>query len=59
RGQSDLERGLGLGALSGLVSLTVHSLFVNSLLFPHLMATLALVLGVLVGLRIKSIEAAA
>ncbi|MBI4090166.1 MAG: O-antigen ligase family protein, partial [Candidatus Kerfeldbacteria bacterium] len=35
RGQSDLERGLGLGALSGLVSLTVHSLFVNSLLFPH------------------------
>lgn len=59
RGATGFERGLGLGALAGLVSLTVHSLFVNSLLFPHMMATMALVLGTLVALRVRLSEAAA
>ncbi|MBI4426075.1 MAG: O-antigen ligase family protein [Candidatus Kerfeldbacteria bacterium] len=51
RGLTGFERGLGLGALAGLVSVTVHSFFVNSLLFPHIMETLALTFGTLVGLR--------
>ena len=32
-----LSKGLGLGFFSGLIGLLVHSLFVNSLLFPQIM----------------------
>ena len=51
RGTTPLTRGLGLGALSAIASVTAHSFFINSLLFPHMMETIAVVFGVLVGLR--------
>ncbi|MFH0829530.1 MAG: O-antigen ligase family protein [Candidatus Kerfeldbacteria bacterium] len=51
KGTTPLIRGLGLGALSAIASVTAHSLFINSLLFPHMMETIAVVFGVLVGLR--------
>lgn len=53
RGATPLVRGLGLGALSAIISVTAHSIFINSLLFPHMMETIAVVFGVLVGLRSK------
>lgn len=52
-GSDAFERGLGLGALAALVSVVAHSLFINSLLFPHMMETMALVFGVLIALRTR------
>lgn len=50
---SAFTKGLGLGALAGLVGLLVHSVFINSLLFPHMMEVLAVMFGILVGLGTK------
>jgi putative inorganic carbon (hco3(-)) transporter len=47
RNSSDpLDRGLGLGVLAATVALLAHSVFVNSLLMTHLMATFWLLWGV-------------
>ncbi len=51
RGATALVRGLGLGALAALGSVVAHSFFINSLLFPHMMETIAIVFGTLIGLR--------
>lgn len=50
-GATDFTRGLGLGALAGLASVTAHSFFINSLLLPHMMLTLSVTFGTLIGLR--------
>lgn len=52
-GDSPLVRGLGLGALSAIASVAAHSFFINSLLYPHMMETIALTFGTLVGLTAK------
>lgn len=49
-GDSPFVKGLGLGALSAIASVTAHSFFINSLLYPHMMETIALAYGTLVGL---------
>jgi len=38
-------RGLGLGIFAGILSLIIHSQFVNSLLYPHIMLYMFIVLG--------------
>lgn len=43
------KNGLGLGFLSGLTGLLVHSIFVNSLLFPLFMAPFWISAGLLLG----------
>lgn len=43
------QTGLGLGFLGGLVGLGLHSIFVNSLLFPLFMAPFWISAGVLIG----------
>ncbi len=48
---SPLVRGLGLGALAAMASVIAHSFFINSLLFPHMMETIAVTFGILIGLR--------
>lgn len=50
RGASRYVRGLGVGALAGLVSVVVHSFFINSLLLPHMLLTMAVVFGTIAGL---------
>lgn len=50
-GATPLLHGLGLGALAAIASVTAHSFFINSLLFPHMMETIAIIFGVLVGLQ--------
>ncbi len=50
RGDAPFVKGLGLGALSAIASVTAHSFFINSLLYPHMMETIALTYGTLVGL---------
>ncbi len=51
QGANQFTRGLGFGAVGALLSVIVHSFFLNSLLFPHMLETIAITLGVLVGLR--------
>jgi O-antigen ligase len=50
-GASRYIRGLGLGTFSGMVSVIAHSFFINSLLYPHMMATMVIPLGVLAALH--------
>lgn len=50
-GRGRLTRGLGLSVFAGLISVVVHSFFINSLLFPHMLETMFLVLGMLVALE--------
>ncbi len=50
-GHSNLRRGLGLGVFAGFVSVAVHSFFINSLLFPHMLEVMFLMLGMLVALE--------
>jgi len=42
-------RGLGLGIFAGTLGLVAHSQFVNSLLYPHIMLYLFIVLGLFYG----------
>lgn len=51
RGASPVVQGLGLGALAAMASVIAHSFFINSLLFPHMMETIAVTFGILMGLR--------
>lgn len=51
RGATALARGLGIGLLGAVSSLIVHSLFINSLLYPHTLIGLALGFGALLGAR--------
>lgn len=51
RGLTEFERGLGVGVLAATVSVIVHSFFINSLLFPHMLEVIAISFGLLVGLR--------
>ena len=51
KGTTPLIRGLGLGALAAMASVVAHSFFINSLLFPHMMETIAVTFGILIGLR--------
>lgn len=44
-------RGVGIGAFAGIVALTAHSFFTNSLLYPHIMEVYLIILGVLVAMR--------
>ncbi|HLC99524.1 MAG TPA: O-antigen ligase family protein [Patescibacteria group bacterium] len=44
----EFSRGLGLGMIGGLAVLFAHSQFVNSLLYPHILAMVWMVLGMLV-----------
>jgi hypothetical protein len=44
-------RGLGLGLFAALASAVSHSFFINSLLYPHMMLTMAVSFGVLIGLN--------
>lgn len=59
RGATNLVRGLGFGAVGALLSVIVHSFFLNSLLFPHMMEAIAVTLGILVGLTSKERRAEA
>jgi putative inorganic carbon (hco3(-)) transporter len=43
----DVFNGFSLGMLAGISSLTIHSLFVNSLLFPQIMIPLLISVGIL------------
>ena len=45
---NEFSRGLGLGMIGGLAALFAHSQFVNSLLYPHILAMVWIVLGMLV-----------
>lgn len=44
-----IMRGLGLGIFAGTLGLVAHSQFVNSLLYPHIMLYLFIVLGLFYG----------
>lgn len=43
--EHNFNSALGLGIIGGLASLTIHSQFVNSLLYPHMLAIVWIVLG--------------
>ena len=42
----DFNSALGLGIIGGLASLFIHSQFVNSLLYPHILAIVWMILGI-------------
>lgn len=42
-----LRRAIGLGVLGAIFSIIIHSMFVNSLLYPHIMLGLWLIVGLL------------
>lgn len=46
--QNNFNSALGLGIIGGLTSLFVHSQFVNSLLYPHILVIVWMILGVAV-----------
>ncbi len=48
---SSVFNGFALGMLAGLCSLTVHSLFVNSLLFPQILIPVIISVGILEWIR--------
>jgi len=58
-GPTRFVRGLGLGALAGLASVTAHSFFINSLLFPHMLLVMSVTFGTLIALRNNRDERAA
>ena len=46
--ENKFNSALGLGIIGGLASLFVHSQFVNSLLYPHMLVIVWILLGVAV-----------
>lgn len=46
--QNNFNAALGLGIIGGLASLFVHSQFVNSLLYPHILVVVWVILGIAV-----------
>lgn len=47
KNNSRATRALGLSLLASMIALLVHSMFVNSLLYPHIMLSLWILLGLL------------
>jgi len=52
---SKFHQGLGLGLFAGILSLIIHAIFVNSLLFPQILIHFWIMLGIMYSAKPKSV----